>query len=38
MRPTPLLAELQLIVQHLIERNYRDEIDASQPFQQQCWS
>ena len=27
--------ELQLIVQHLIERNYQDEIDATQPFRQQ---
>ena len=27
--------ELQLIVQHLIERNYRPEIDASLPFNQQ---
>ena len=27
--------ELRLIVQHLIDRNYRDEIDASLPFHQQ---
>ena len=27
--------ELQLIVQHLIERNYQDEIDTTQPFRQQ---
>ena len=29
------LAELQLIVQHLIERNYRPEIDAALPFSDQ---
>ena len=29
------LQELQMIVQHLIERNYRQEIDANLPFSQQ---